>query len=303
MPRSTLLCILLLACLWRVAFACSCRPGLSLEEQYRHSDHILIAKLSGCAPDRLSQDGYCRDHGWTFDTVENLKGSDARVRPEPPNAPYIADTCDMSLKVGEAYLLFLQDGRASQCSGTGMLSGAAGARKQSDLEILRAYRDGKIKRIVNPWYFSDPGWHCGIEHLLEGGAELRFGYAYGTPPMLSQKRVGELPKPKPIMTLKLVGPVDVLGSARLEIDGESVPLTRKTVQLSTSYTYSADSVEGAAALAVLDSLMQPSALVFSGSRSVAGGPPELFRATTTTTHAAAAAASFRTCVAAHPAAN
>ena len=302
MAKWTLFCILLLASLSQVAFACTCRPGLSLEEHYRRADHILIAKISGCRPDRLSQDGHCRDHGWSFETVENLKGSDARVRQRTPTAGYIADTCDIALKVAEEYLLFLQDGRTYQCSGTGILSGESGARKQSDLEILRAYRDGKIKEIVNPWYFSDPGWSCGIEHLLDGGAELRFGYLYGKHPMLFQKGEGVSSKPDPVMTLKLVQPFDVVGAARLEIDGESVPLTRTTAQLSGAYTYTTDVVKGPAALAVLDRLMQRSELAFSGNRSD-GGPPEPFRATTSTAHAAEAAAKFKDCIAAHPAPN
>lgn len=303
MTKWTLLCVLLLASLSRVALACTCRPGLSLEEHYRRADHVLVAKISGCAPDRLSREGYCREHGWTFETVENLKGSDAQVRQQPPDARYIADTCDISLKVGQAYLLFLLDGRTYQCSGTGALSGESGARKQSELEILRAYREGKLKRIVNPWYFSDSGWYCGIDHLLEGGAELRLGYVHGTPPTSIQKTAGESPKPNPVMTLRLVEPFEINGPARLEIDGQAVALTRSTHRLGDSYTYTVDTVRGPAALVLLDRLMQPSEFVFSGKRSLAGSVPEPFRATTSSAFAADAAARFRDCVAAHPAPN
>ncbi|MBM0104702.1 hypothetical protein JM946_08085 [Steroidobacter sp. S1-65] len=301
MARWMLLFILLLAGLSRVASACTCRPGLSLEEHYQRADHILIAKITGCAPDRLSQDGQCRDHGWTFDTIENLKGSEARVQQRPASAGYVSDTCDIAFKIGELYLLFLEEGRTHACSGTGILSGETGARKQSDLEILRAYRDGTISKIVNPWYFSDSGWYCGIDHLLEGGAELRFGYVYGTPPVPVRSSADG--SPTPVMTLKLVGAFDVPRSTRLVIDGEPVPLTRATTQVTATYTYSADTVKGAAALAFVDRLMQPAELVFSGHRSVAGEPPKPFRATTNTAHAPDAAARFKACVAAHPAAN
>jgi hypothetical protein len=77
-----------------------------------------------CAPDRLSADGSCRSHGWTFETLENLKGTEARVRLLPSDSREVVDTCDVSLKVGDTYVLFLEAARTKLCSGTGVCCGA-----------------------------------------------------------------------------------------------------------------------------------------------------------------------------------
>jgi hypothetical protein len=62
----------------------------------------------------------------------------------------------------------LEAGRTELCSGTDTLSGERGAPKMREVEVLRAYRDGTIERITNPWHFSDNGWICALDHQMEG---------------------------------------------------------------------------------------------------------------------------------------
>ena len=94
---------------WSEVRACSCLPGATLDQQYNNAHNVLVAKISGCAPSYLGEDGYCRQHHWTFETIENLKGSNAYVLVQRDEGGW--NTCDMSLKVGETYLLFLREGR------------------------------------------------------------------------------------------------------------------------------------------------------------------------------------------------
>jgi hypothetical protein len=292
MAKAILFCVCLLASVLRVAGACSCRPDVTLAQKYQQADHILVAKISGCAPERLSSDGLCRHHGWTFDTVENLKGSDARVRALSSDSGQAVNTCDLSLTVGETYLLFLKDGRSDQCSGTGSLSGDSGARRRSDVDILRAYRDGAMSRIIDPWHFSDGGWKCTIDHLLEGGVHASLSYAYAPPPGNAVAMT-----PSPTFTLRLSGGFDVVGPTAFEVNGEPVALTRKVVRLPDGRAFSLELMQGDTVLDLLDTLSRPTELVVSGHRSAAGRATEAFRATTNTARIAEAAEKFRACVA------
>jgi hypothetical protein len=296
MAKAILFCVCLIASAFQVAGACSCRPEVTLAQKYQQADHILIAKISGCAPDRLSSEGVCRNHGWSFDTLENLKGSDAQVRALPSDASQAVNTCDLALTVGETYLLFLKDGRSYQCSGTGNLSGDSGARRRSDVEILRAYRDGAMSSIIDPWHFWDGGWQCTIDHLLDGGVHASFSYAY-TPPPLRPQDQGALMKPMPTFTLRLSGSFDFVGTTAFEVNGDSVSLTRKAVRLPDGRTFSLELMQGDTVLDLLNTLSRPTELVVSGHRSASGREPEAFRATTNTSRIAEAAAKFRACVA------
>lgn len=115
---------------------------------------MLVARITGCAPARLTDSGTCLSHSWTFETVEDLKGSNAMVRTLPSDEEPVVNTCDLAPKVGATYLLFMHDGRTSRCSGTHELE--AGQADQV-VETLRAHRDGATNRITDPWHFTDNG--------------------------------------------------------------------------------------------------------------------------------------------------
>lgn len=283
---------------WSVAYACSCRPGTTLQQHYEGADNILVAKISGCAPDQLSNEGYCRNHSWSFETVENLKGSDARIRVSPAAAGTAISTCDLALKVGETYLLFLQDGRTDLCSGTGALSGDSGARKLREVEILRAYRNRTLSRITDPWHFLDSGWVCAIDHQLTG-ASIHFSYLYSLPPAILQQRGGTLQKPVPRMILRLDGPFEFVGPALFRVNDAPIPLTRTTSALPNGRKFSVDLVNGDAALALLDSMKPPAEIVVSGTRSTPHGASESFHTATDTAQVPELAAKFKACIAAH----
>lgn len=288
-----------------VTHACSCRQDSSLESQYGYADNVLIARISGCAPDRLYKDGYCRSHGWTFETIEDLKGSDAVVRAQPWDADGAVSSCDIALKVGETYLLFLREGRTGFCSGTVNLSSndkigeigspEVGARQ---IEVLRAYRDGVIDRVTAPWYFIDRGWGCAIEHHF-GGAHVRFSYLHAWPPNARPPGAGPVPDPGPYFSVVSIPRAELVGPTLLEVDGDAVPLTRQTVTIPDVTTYSREGVEGDAVLRLLDTMNRPVEVVFSGTRSSHGGVVEHFRATTHTALFRDAAARFAACMAAH----
>jgi len=297
MTKSVTICALFVALnSWSVASACSCRPGTTLEQQYEGADTILIAKISGCAPDRLSENGYCHGHGWAFETVENLKGSSAAGGVQPSDAGSAITSCDISLKVGDTYLLFLRTGRTYLCTGTGSLSGENGVRKMREVEILRAYRDGAITRITNPWHFSDSGWQCSIDHQFEG-ADIRFTYQYAMPSMAGQQGGGTLPKPIPRMMVRMIDPVG--GPTLFSINADPVPLTRSTVELPRGTRFSFEMTHGDAALALLDRMSSPAELVVTGTRSASDGTTEPFRAITHTAGVPQLAAEFKACVGAH----
>src|SRR5262245_50586141 len=81
-----------------VTYACSCAVT-TLEQRYARADNILIAKISGCTADKLSENGYCSSQGWTFETIEDLKGSNAQALPS--DAGPAVSSCDIDLKIGE----------------------------------------------------------------------------------------------------------------------------------------------------------------------------------------------------------
>lgn len=279
------------------AHGCSCRPGTTLAQLYERADNILIAKITGCAQDRLSPDDSCRSHGWTFETVEDLKGTDAAVRALPSDSGPVANTCDISLELRETYLLFLSEGRTYLCSGTASLDGKAGVRKMREVEILRAYRDGTIDRITDPWHFTDSESGCVLFHQLDG-VSLRFLYMYAARPM---EGAG------PIMTLHLAQPFDLVGPTVFEVNGERIPLTRHTVEPSRAPApsivglprMSIDSVRGDKALALLDTMSEFAAISVSGMRATPHTPAEQFHTTANTTQIRDAVAQFKACVAAH----
>jgi len=281
-----------------VAYACSCRPGTTLEQQYEQADNILIAKISGCTPARLSADGSCRAHGWTFDTIEDLKGSHAAVKTQPFDAGPVMSTCDLSLKVGETYLLFLSDGRTGQCSGTRPLGDEVVA---DEIEVLRAYRDGAITRVTSAWHFADNGSMCTIRHQLPD-VSMTFNYQYQRSQMELAQGADALTRPILNMTLMPSAAFDFAGPTLLEVDGKSVPLTRITGRLPRSV----DIVTGDAVMELLDAMTHSVEVVVSGERStyIAPskhiGPVQTFRATTRTDLIEKAAGAFKACVEAHP---
>jgi hypothetical protein len=297
MSKSTVLGVLLVATnLSSVACACSCFPGATLQRQYEQADTIVIAKISGCAADRLSRQGYCHSHGWTFETVENLKGTHAAVRVQSSDASPVRSSCDLSLKVGDTYVLFLSDGRTYQCSGTGSLSDENGARKLRDVEVLRAYRDGAIPRITDPWYFSDSGWECEIDHHFDG-AYLLFSYLYGLPP--HQQGAAAPSNPVPNVTLSLVQPFELVEPPLFQVGDERVSLTRTLMRPPGQPAFSLDGLHGDSALALLDTMSEPTEVVVSGTRRAADVPAQPFRATTHTAAVRELAAQFKACIASH----
>lgn len=291
-----------------VTHACSCTlESTSLENKYEWADNVLIARISGCAPDRLQEDGYCRGHGWTFETIEELKGSNAVVRVQPGDADGVLTSCDVALKVGETYLLFLREGRTSFCSGTLNLSrnddefGEIGFHEFAtrQIEVLRAYRDGAIERVTGPWYFIDRGWGCAIEHQFDG-AHISISYQRAWPPeAVLWPGAGPVPEPGPFLSVVPLPRAVLVGPAQLQVDGKPVPLTRETVTWSGADAHTREGAKGDAVLALLDAMNRPVELVFSGTRSGRGGADEPFAATTHTALFRDAAARFSACMASH----
>ena len=290
-----------------VAYACSCSPdSLSLALQVERADNVLVAKITGCAADRLSKDGYCHGHGWTFQTIEDLKGSNAVIRQEPWDSSGAVTSCDVALKVGETYLLFLREGRTYMCSGTLILSRSntlgeigtseVGARR---IEVLRAFRDGAIDRVTGPWYFVNRGWSCAVEHLLDG-ASMSFNYQIEWPPNARPAGAAAVPEPGPYFSVVPFPRVELAGPTLLEVDGDPVPLTRHTVTWPEGASHSSEGLRGDAALALLETMSRPVEMVYSGTRPGRDGTAEHFRAITHTALFRDAARQFMECMAAHP---
>jgi hypothetical protein len=274
-----------------VTYACSCRPGATLEQHYEQAENILIARISACAPAKLSGDGNCRRHGWTFDTIEDLKGSRVSVQVRPSDAGLAVSTCDLPLKVGDTYLLFLRDGRTDQCSGTRRLDHEFAV---GEIGILRAYRDGAITRVTNPWHFSDNGWMCTIKHQLRD-VSMTFNFQYAQSQVGLEQGAGALSRPILNMTLLPTGTFDFAGPTVLEVDGDPVPLKRITGRLPRSV----DIVTGDAVIGLLDTMSQSEEVievVVSGERTTTGGRVEPFRATTRTAQIQEAALRFKACI-------
>jgi hypothetical protein len=290
-----------------VAHACSCMVA-TLEQEHAWADNVLIARVSGCAPERLDEEGFCRRHGWTLEPIEDLKGSSATVRVLPSDAELAVSSCDQALRVGDTYLLFLRAGRIEACAGTLNLSRnetigepgtpEVGARQ---IEVLRAYRDGAIDRVTSPWYFFDRGWECAIEHRLDG-AILSFNYLHTWPAdaiwVDGEKPPGAGPAPERALSFSLrpYPPYDFVGVPLLEVDGDPVALTSHPGIDPLPITFAAT---GDGVLDLLKKMRRPVEVVFSGARSQNDGTAEPFRATTHTALFGDAAARFEACRAAH----
>ena len=289
-----------------VAYACSCIVA-TLEQEYAGADNVLIARVSGCAPDRLDKGGNCSRHGWTLEPIEDLKGSNASVRVLPSDTE-MGSPCDQPLRVGDSYLLFLRAGRIPACAGILNLSrnetiGEPGTPEfgAGQIEVLRAYRDGAIDRVTSPWYFFDRGWECAIEHRLNG-AILRFNYLHTWPAdaiwASGEKPPGAGPVPERALSFSLqpYPSYDFVGVPLLEVDGDPVALTSYPGTDPLPITFAAN---GDGVLELLEKMKRPVEVVFSGARSRSDGTAEPFRATTHTALFGDAAARFEACRAAH----
>jgi hypothetical protein len=280
---------------WGIAFGCSCIPN-KLEQQYELADNVLIAEITGCAPDAYFRHGNCGDHGWIFKTVEDLKGSNAKVRRLPSEINSIVGTsCDVTLDIGKKYLLFLYEGRAYQCGGTRSYETA-----MSEVEVLRAYRDKKTAKITNPWYFDDRFGSCSLSHELDE-ATVQFEYRYAMPDGAALPSGTNFPaKPTPVMLLEPNEGIELSGQTLIEIGKHKVSLLRKNALGPDRKPYPVDLLGGDPVLALLDKLSDAKEVVVSGMRSVPDRAPEPFRMMTSAPQGTSGIGRFKACVAAHP---
>lgn len=142
--------------------ATTCASNIyTLAELYERSAGIVHSQVIGCAQDASAEDGRCPDDLYRVQTIDVLK------EPNPWqdfSGEYKGGiTCGMRYQLGETYLLFFDEARRLNSTGS-----RATNQNQSNIfvETLRAYRDGKIEDLSEPWSVRDDGRSCSLEQVI-----------------------------------------------------------------------------------------------------------------------------------------
>ena len=147
----------------------------TLDEAYEQAASIVLAQITGCQRNLVSQDGKCPDQLYTYDVIEVLKDT---IPARDHSGEFKGSTpmgCGLIVRRGDNLLLF-QDEAGKTSTGSENLN-TGNAIGNYHLKILRQYRDGLVSDLSGPWRFSDWGILCRVVHQFDGGG-LTFRYYY-----------------------------------------------------------------------------------------------------------------------------
>ncbi len=319
-----------------VAAASDCGyPRFTLEVDYQRADSIVVATVSGCPDSQLPVNDECPDQLYSLNVIEVLKDS----VPSRNHGGVIQGIrnmgCGMYIRVGQSYVLFLDENGDPSPGASGNLSGDDSSiiSTEQRLQILRQYQDGLIDDLSEPWRFNDSGRSCHINHSFKGG-DLSFAFGYvddeyyrshklersvgsggeirmDTSPLVPEEESfhGEMIGPNfgrdaIVLSVSLENSVTaVRGSVSIRVGSRVWPLQRRTIVFeagnSTPVNIVTEVTGGDAAIEILDAMSEPTDIVISAVAS--GISPEVvdespLRFETRTTQLPSAANKFKACV-------
>lgn len=171
------------------ANALSCNSyTFKLGEAYEEADSIIVGVITACREAESSEAWVSGDVDCSFDSVEVLKES---TTARDYRGTATSSGCGLSLKSGDQYLLFL-DGDNSPMYASAALSGehASTSLAREHVRILRAFRDGQVADLADPWMLHEGDDMCRLTHVVDNTvitfAQLKIGAP--TPPLVGLTR-------------------------------------------------------------------------------------------------------------------
>lgn len=233
------------------ALSCAYEP-VRLQDAYARASGIVVAQVLGCADGALPANGRCPDAHYHLETLEVLKAPEPWRNLSGAHSGTDGMTrCGQSFALGESYLLFFTESGSIMTSIGGALKGARLETKeiQQTLEMLRAYRDGRIVELADPWIFTRSRLSCDLRQRV-AGHEIQFLYPF-VQPLGERARafVVEFDEDgNPTMTD--TGPVPQLQGMVPRIDGPQ--FEPHAINLSVAFLYYEQTEPDTAALAVAE---------------------------------------------------
>jgi hypothetical protein len=163
--------------------ATSCiRDRSTLAERYATANAIVVAQANSCRGPALADGSRCPGEEYQFGILEVLKDSE----PSRDHSSTLIGRnsigiipCGLVFRLGQSYLLFLEDDGQPIHRFTGHLNDEYPglASTKDSVRILREYRDNIIDDLSGPWTFYDSGLSCEIRHRFKGASiSLSFQY-------------------------------------------------------------------------------------------------------------------------------
>jgi hypothetical protein len=150
-----------------------------LAERYASANAIVVAQANSCPGTALADGSRCPGEEYQFSILEVLKDSGSARDFSGTFRGGNAMGCGLIFRLGQSYLLFLDDEGQPLHSTSGYLGDeySRSASVKESLHILREYRDNIIDDLSGPWAFSDTGLSCEIRHRFSG-ASISFSFDY-----------------------------------------------------------------------------------------------------------------------------